>query len=211
MSTEARNTEQKIIASARMVFHQKGLKGARMQDIAKEAGINQALLHYYFRTKDKLFHQVFEEDLFRFMSPLATIMSKTGIDLETRISQIVEYYVEGLTESPNLPLFIVQELTSNPDRLVSIMQKIKQDNLSGNRQVMQNFIYQIEEGIREGKYKKIDPVQFIVSLIGMCVYPFIARPLLKEVFQMDEDQLHQLLIQRKEEVTNYAFSILLKP
>lgn len=210
MGNDDQNTEQKILASARVVFQQKGQSGARMQDIAKEAGINQALLHYYFRTKEKLFQQVFEEDLFRFMSPLAAIISKPDIDPETRITLIVDYYIDKLAQSPNIPLFIMQELTSNPDRLVSLFQKIKEQNLYSSGLVMQDFIEQLEAGIREGRYKQIDPVQYIVSLISMCVYPFIARPLLKEVFQMDEQQFSEFLSRRKEEVTNYAFSILKK-
>lgn len=208
MAKDDQNTEQKIITAASTVFQKKGLNGARMQDIAKEAGINQALLHYYFRSKEKLFRQVFEEDLKRFMSPLAAVMSAPDMDLKSRINSIVEHYITHLMDQPNLPLFIMQELTSNPDRLVSLVQNIKADREPGDRLIMQEFVDQINEGIRSGHYRAVDPVQFIVSIIAMCVFPFVSRPMLKAVFQLSDEQFREFLHQRKQEVTNYAFSIL---
>ncbi len=207
-------TEQKILDAARHVFRRAGFGGARMQEIADQADISKPALHYYFRSKEKLFQQVFETDFERYMAPLGIIIRDPGMDLEKRIRTFVSSYIETLAEHPILPLFIMHELANNPDR---ISEFVVNRLLSGNsdqehpeRQGFGIFVNQISEGVQSGSFHPVDPVQYILSLLGMCVYPFIARPMIKKLLQLPEDRYRQMMLDRRQEVITYALRILVR-
>lgn len=220
MSRDEKQAEQKILNAARSVFQRSGLSGARMQQIADEAGINKAALHYYFRSKEKLFQSVFQEDFERFMIPLSSILFRdTELTVEERITTFVKAFIRTLIENPHLPLFVIHEISRSPDRLLMLVdgrtdatpgEGDDQDVQSRNKQYTDVFIRQIREGIEEGKYNEVVPEQYIISLVGMCVYPFIARPIIRHWLNQDDEQYRAFLEERQEEVIDYAFRILMK-
>lgn len=112
-----KNTEQKILDAARVVFTRQGFAAARMDDIATEAGINRALLHYYFRSKQKLFDVIFEENLSRFYRSFIEILS-SELDLESKIRNLISAEIDMLLENRDLPLFIISEASRNPEMMV---------------------------------------------------------------------------------------------
>src|SRR5690606_202556 len=119
-------TEQKIVEAAKQVFLEKGMAGARMQDIADRAGINKALLHYYFRSKEKLFEIIFEEAAGTFIPPLNEVFSQTD-DLFLMIRHFVATYINTIGENPYIPAFVAHEINQNPDRILEKFIKVKVD------------------------------------------------------------------------------------
>ena len=188
---QERNTEEQIIAAAKKIFLQKGLAGARMQDIADEAGINKALLHYYYRSKDKLFEMVFDEALDKVISRLGLIIS-TNMPLPEKIRTIAQGYIEGLSENPHLPLFILNELQQDPELL------IRKFKARPNFPNLQHFLMEIAKAGEQGIIKKISPIQLLINILSLCVFPFAARPLLKGILGMDDVQFRMLVEERKQ-------------
>jgi TetR/AcrR family transcriptional regulator len=196
-------TEKKILEAARTVFHKAGYDGARMQEIADEAGINKALLHYYFRNKDKLFEAVFVEALRRNMIPLMHMMMSADTTVEEKITNFARNYIETIRRNPELPGFIIHEINRNPQRLV---ENAKTEGLV----IPQTLIAQITEGVEQGRYNPVDPRQLVVSLVSMCIFPFIGRPMIQMAMQISEHDWDAFLEERMTLIPQYIFKILHK-
>lgn len=112
------DTEEKIKEAARTIFHQKGYAATRTRDIAEAAGVNLALLNYYFRSKEKLFNIIMSETLGRFMEKIRLIFNDPGSTLEEKIGMITSQYIDLLIDEPEIPLFIISEVRTNPELLL---------------------------------------------------------------------------------------------
>lgn len=215
MTKKDQNTEQQIKEAARRIFHREGLDGARMQTIADEANINKAMLHYYYRSKEKLFNEVFEEDYINLLAPIIQITRDPSIHVEDMIRLFVQRYLDVMTANPQLPLFLMYEIARNPERLLSITRKYaplsETDDSDHDKMQAMTMIRQIEKGQNEGRYNPVNPEHFSVSLIGMCVYPIVAKQTLMQAFRMNEEEYQNFVEERKEEVVDHAFRILMKP
>lgn len=199
--SQERNTEEQIIAAAKKIFSAKGLAGARMQDIADEAGINKAMLHYYYRSKEKLFEIVFTEALDKLMHRMSNVIN-ANLPLPEKIREIVKNYIEGLTENPHLPLFVLNELQQQPELLV------KQFKTKPNFPNIQQFLMEIAVAGEKGIIKKISPIQLMLNVLSMCVFPFVAKPLLKGVTGIDEVQFKLLIEERKQFVADFILAAI---
>ena len=197
MNLSGKNTEEHILEAARKVFIRKGCAGARMQEIADEAGINKALLHYYFRGKDQLFLAVFKQAAFCLLPVLKNILEEE-LPLEQKINKFVHSYVDVLIENPYLPAFVIHELNQDPDRFVGLLR-----NIGVNPEPL--FI-QIEQEIAMGHIRTMKPDHFMVNLLGMCLFPFMARPVVKGVLNMSEEKYNEFLIERKEEIVRFVMN-----
>jgi len=200
--SQERNTEEQIIAAAKKIFSAKGLAGARMQDIADEAGINKAMLHYYYRSKEKLFEIVFTEALDKLMHRMSNVIN-ANLPLPEKIREIVKNYIEGLTENPQLPLFVLNELQQQPELLV------KQFKTKPNFPNIQQFLMEIAVAGEKGIIKKISPIQLMLNVLSMCVFPFVAKPLLKGVTGIDEVQFKLLIEERKQFVADFILAAIM--
>ncbi|KAA2239483.1 TetR/AcrR family transcriptional regulator [Chitinophaga agrisoli] len=199
--SQERNTEEQIIAAAKKIFIQKGLAGARMQDIADEAGINKAMLHYYYRSKEKLFDIVFDEALGKLIQRLGQ-MIRTNMPLEDKIRGIVRSYIEGLVENPHIPLFVLNELQQQPELLITKF-KSRPDFPD-----LHQFLVEIAKASEAGIIKKISPVQLLLNILGMCVFPFVAKPLLQGIVGVDEVQFRLIIEERKQFVGDFIMAAL---
>lgn len=167
---EAKNldtsTEEKIIQAASKVFTQKGYVATRTRDIAEESGINLALLNYYFRSKEKLFQLIMAEKLQLLFSVILPIVNNDDLTLEEKMETLVENYINLLVDNPDLPLFVLGEIKANPEGFKERLQV---------RKLLQNssFIRQLRE-----RRPDVEPLQFITSLLGMTLFPFIAKQIL---------------------------------
>jgi AcrR family transcriptional regulator len=190
--SEKISTEEQILKIAREVFMQHGYDGTSMQMIADEAGINKSLLHYYYRSKEKLFRAVFSKVFGQFIPHLGVIfMSDMG--LEQKIHAFADRYIDIFMENPLIPIFVMQELSKNPDYLAEL---VKSAGL--NPGIMLGKVSQALE--KEGVYMR-DPRHFFVNLIGLCIFPFAARPLIQRMlFENDEEAYNNFLEERKKEV-----------
>lgn len=190
-----RNTEELIIEAAKKIFVQRGLAGARMQDIADEAGINKAMLHYYYRSKEKLFEIIFDEAFGKVIGQLGSIVTQ-DMPVKEKIIALVDSYIGNLSQTPYLPLFILNEVNQNPERIV---QKLKSQVAFPNMMV---FLKEIVEAGKKGIIREVSPVQLFMNLLSMCIFPFAARPLIQGVMQMDNIQYDMLIEERKKLVAD---------
>src|SRR5258708_2239782 len=162
------STEEKILAAAKKVFIAKGMYGARMQDIADEAGINKALLHYYFRSKEKLFEVIFMEAAEKLFPKINSIF-ESDIPLFQKIEDFCEEYISVMIENPYLPLFVLNEISQDPENFLN--------RIWGKRNLPrpQKFLDQIGKEVRKGTIKKISPLHLLMNLISMSIFPFVAK------------------------------------
>ncbi len=201
MKKKDQSTEEIILQAARKAFTKNGLAGARMQDIADEAGINKALVHYYFESKEKLFTLVFEEEFGKFFSHLAGVIA-SALPLFEKIEQVVSLDIERMTTFPDLPMFVINEISRNP----AIMAKrFKQMNV---KEVMAIFQKQIDGEVKNGTIKNITAQQLLINIQSLSVFPFLAKPMIKNVMQMNETQYQELIQERKNEVAAFIISAI---
>jgi TetR/AcrR family transcriptional regulator len=196
------DTEKQILEAARKVFIRKGLDGARMQEIADEAGINKALLHYYFRSKDKLFKMVFSEAMKKFFPSITLMFASPDIKIDKKIEVFVDRYISLIMENPFIPAFIISELNKNPDQLTEffISSGIDISHVS----LLINEVIANEIGISSLQVRHL-----VVNILGMCIFPFIGRPLLEKViFQGDKSEYDKFLLERKKVVTELIINSL---
>jgi len=184
------STEEKIKSAARTIFTQKGYAATRTRDIAEEAGINLALLNYYFRSKEKLFDIIMLESMQDFIHSITGVFNDETTSLKEKIQNMVNHYLDMLTNQPNLPLFVLSELRDNPGDLISKLHL--KENL-----VQSHFLKQIQQAIQEGRIPPIHPLHFIMNLMGMIVFPFVASPILKSIGELDQSAFLELMQQRK--------------
>lgn len=195
------NTEEKILRSAEEVFQDKGFSGARMQEIADHAEINKGLLHYYFKTKDKLFEAVFNKALNLMISRLNHILA-SETTLEGKIDLMVDAYMGMLLKHPHLPRFVINELNRHPDQFVGNILK------RGELPNIRAFANSIQHEIDRGTIRPFQPKQLIINIIGLCVFPFIARPMIQGLLTIDNVEFEQMMQERKQLVTDFIKSAL---
>ncbi|MQA91052.1 MAG: TetR family transcriptional regulator [Gemmatimonas sp.] len=175
-----RETGEAILDAAHTVFLRRGTAGARMQEVADEAGVNKALLHYYFRSKEGLAEAVFTRAARRLFPPVLAIMGSEAA-IEEKVEQIVEHELEILSESPYLPGYLMSEIHHHPERLEQLMSM----TMSGVSPahllppIVEKLRRQIDKRVEAGTLRPISPEQFIINLIALCVFPFAARPMLE--------------------------------
>ena len=200
MAEKDLNTEQKILEAARLVFTQKGFEGARMQEIADKAGINKALLHYYYRSKDKLFEGVFREAFFT-MVPQVMDLLKSEMPLFEKIRFFTSNYIEIFINNPFIPGFVLHELSVNPKRIVDLLSNL------GIQPAL--FLDQIQAEIDKGIIKPIDPRNLLTNMLAMCIFPFVARPILQNIlFTNDEQAFAQFVEDRKKAVPEFIINAI---
>ena len=190
MEVKDSSTEDKIKNAAKAVFHRKGFAAARTRDIAEEAGINLALLNYYFRSKERLFVLVMIETLSGFFGSVSVIINNPETTFEEKIEQFAAGYIDLIFREPDIPLFIMSEIRNNPEQL---LQKIDIRNTVFNSV----FIRQFDEAVQQGKIKDQNFLHFMMNFIGLIVFPFIAKPLLKAISGLNEEQFNALIEERK--------------
>jgi TetR/AcrR family transcriptional regulator len=197
---EDSTTEQKILAAAKQIFTLKGLSGARMQDIADQAGINKALLHYYFRSKDKLFEVIFHEAFSRFLPQLNHVIA-SDMPLFEKIEKFTGYYIDMAIENPFLPLFVLNEMNKHPAEFFK-------KTWANNPPQVEILVAQIERDKKKGLIKNIAPVQLVMNMMSLCVFPFVGKPLFKMIMHIEEQQFRQLMEQRKKEVAAFIIAAI---
>lgn len=195
-----KSTEQRILDAARQVFMAKGLAGSRMQEIADQAGINKAMLHYYFRNKDQLFNAIFAEAAGKIMPRLHEIIH-SNTPLFEKIEQFTDHYITTILANPLMPAFVLNELNQNPEQLANkLFGSMKPDTTP--------LLKQINEEIAAGKIRPVAPIQLVVNIMALCVFPFVGKPLLKEVMGIPDEMYTQFLESRKQHVAQFVINAI---
>lgn len=202
------DAEQRILDAARRVFVRRGTAGARMQEIAEEAGVNQALVHYYFRSKDRLAERVFVEAAGRLFGALSGAIS--GEDsIEAIVERFVHGYIDEVRKSPFIPGYVVAELHHHPERVPELLARATgaaPDALG--RAALAGFRARLAARVAAGEMRPVDPQQFLVSLAGLVVFPFIARPVLGLALEFSGSEFDHFLDQRRAELPGFILNAL---
>lgn len=183
-------TEKKIKEAARVVFHKKGFAATRTRDIAEEADINLALLNYYFRSKENLFEIIMFESLLGFFQNLVAVLNDETTGLKAKIEQLASRYIDYLSKEPDIPLFIMSEIRNKPDSFF--------EKTSLQHTIMNSFfLKQYSQAVKKGKITEINPLHFLVNLLGLIVFPYIANPMVRRMGELSDEQFDQLMQERK--------------
>ena len=202
------STEQRILDAAHAVFIRSGTAGARTQEIAKEAGVNSALLHYYFRSKERLAEAVFIRAAGQLLPAVIRILASDAA-LEDKVDQVVQTELLHLAKAPYLPGYILSELAHHPERagqLVSAVTGMVPAEIG--MRVSAVLGRQIDERVRAGRMHQIAPDQFIVNLLSMCVFPFAARPMLMALLGFDQTGFDRFIDRRRKELAPFFLRAL---
>jgi AcrR family transcriptional regulator len=183
-------TEEKIKEAARKVFQKKGYAGTRTRDIADEAGVNLALLNYYFRSKEKLFDLIMGETMQLFFQSMKGLINNEDTTLDEKLQDLTNRYIDLLSTQPELPIFILNEIQMNPKGL--------SERMGLQQVVIGSFILkQFRNDLNIKDIPDSALLQLIINIIGMMVFPFIGKPLLKEIFNLSDEQFQAMMNDRK--------------
>lgn len=194
------NTEIEILNAAKEIFQQKGMDGARMQEIADKAKINKALLHYYYRSKQLLFEAVFKS-AFSLLAPQLNKVLNDDSDLFEKITKFTDSYITFVIKHPYLPNFVIQELNKNPE---FVMKLRSQDNFP----TIDKFKQQVTDAIKVGIIKPIEAEQLFINIIALNLFPFIGEPLLMALLNVDKKSYTNLLQDRKDHVAAFIINAI---
>lgn len=197
-------TEQKILEAARRVFVRRGTAGARMQEIASVAGVNQALLHYYFKSKEGLADAVFRDLAGRLLPGVVGVIS--GEDsIETKVEMLVHLYIDLVRESPFIPGYVVAEVHQHPDRIARILERttVSPEDV---RNGLERLGAQLDSAATAGRIRPIAPLQFLSTMLGATVAPFLILPVMQHVLGMSEDEFESFLDARRTELPGFILA-----
>ncbi|NOU45877.1 MAG: TetR/AcrR family transcriptional regulator [Bacteroidales bacterium] len=193
-------TEEQILVAARKVFVRKGMEGSRMQEIADEAGINKALLHYYFRSKEKLFEQIFKEGLGQ-LWPKVQVSIEESDGICEFVESFIGHYLDTIKELPYLPQFILHEINRDPSIIVSV--------IKGQGLPFPKVQALIDKDVAAGRIKPIQLEHLMVNMVSMVLFPVIGQPIIQAIlFNNDSEKYANFLDERKSVVTSFVLQAI---
>ena len=196
--TKDENTEVQILDAAKNVFQSKGMDGARMQEIADKAGINKAMLHYYYRNKQLLFEAVFN-NAFSLLAPQLNTILNDDSSIEKKIRNFTSNYISFMDKHPYLPAFVIQELNRNPEFIIKMKNNLGFPNI-------EKFKIQVNQEVKDGILKPISAEQLFMNVMALNVFPFVAKPLLMAFTNTDDEAYNGLIEKRKTEVADFIIN-----
>jgi TetR/AcrR family transcriptional regulator len=196
-------TEEKIFEAATEVFVEKGMDGARMQDIANQAGINKALLHYYYRTKEKLFTTVFEMIARKLFVKFAPVFDE-NLSLEDKIRFFFREHITFLQENPRLPGFILNEVNRHPDRIKKLLAGVDFENL------WLRLYEQHREELKKYNITQAQLPQLMISMAAISVFPFAAKGILEGILGKVDLTFNDFIEERKEFAAEFVIKAITK-
>lgn len=196
--TKDENTEVQILDAAKNVFQSKGMDGARMQEIADKAGINKAMLHYYYRNKQLLFEAVFN-NAFSLLAPQLNTILNDDSSIEKKIRNFTSNYISFMDKHPYLPAFVIQELNRNPEFILKMKNNLGFPNI-------EKFKIQVNQEVKDGILKPISAEQLFMNVMALNVFPFVAKPLLMAFTNTDDEAYNGLIEKRKTEVADFIIN-----
>lgn len=196
------NTEHKIKEAARTLFHKKGYAATRTRDIAEAAGINLALLNYYFRSKEKLFEIIMLETLRGFMQKMAMVFNDNSSSLLKKVEIIAEEYIEMILKEPEIPLFIMSELKNNSS---DFLEKLPIADMIKNSALVRQY----QQAFEDGFVKEPNPLHFLMNVMGLVIFPFMGSPLIRKMGGLTEEAFQELMRERKKMIPVWIKSMFL--
>jgi AcrR family transcriptional regulator len=195
------STEEKIKAAAKNIFTQKGFAATRTRDIAGEAGINLALLNYYFRSKQKLFDIIMLENFRQFIHGIVVEVVQENAPMEQKLEKIVTAYIDFISLNPDLPFFILNELRNKPSAITASL------NIEIS-EIRNSFFKQLQQGDKKSKTPPMEPFHFVANLIGLIIFPFVGKPILQRVTNVSDAKFNAFMQERKKLVPVWIKAIM---
>ncbi len=205
MRAEDKNMEYQILEAAEKLFLEQGFAKTTTGQIAKLAGCNQALVHYYYRTKDNLFEKIFEEKVKLLVTNILNV-DTTATTLEEKVKKMISMHFDFLKQNPRLFPFIINEILSNPARLQSLVSKLQQYPQA----VLAKLEADLNREIEKGTIRPISVVDLILTAGSLNVVPFVIMPVIQQVSNLSEKDVLEILEHRKQEVIETVLSRLRK-
>jgi len=212
-------TEQRILDAAHAVFIRAGTAGARMQEIADEAAVNKALLHYYFRSKERLAEAVFKRAASRVFPVILQVLG-SDLEIEEKVERVIAHYLDQLSETPYLAGYVICELNQHPDRITQYLRAVAMpehpdDAIGSDRRqklirakALDVLDKQLRGRARAGTLRPISYEQFLVNLLAVCIFPFAARPILAAMLGLEDAAFRRFIAQRRKELPAFFLRAL---
>lgn len=180
-------TEELILNAARELILEKGVAGTKTRDITEKAGINVALLNYYFRSKKNLFRIIMQENLDQFFSQLQGVFQNEQSSFDEKIKALVDHYINLLTVQPDIPLYIINELKTNREYFVAhFVDKIQlQETI---------FFKQLCADLKSN----INPMHIMINIMSMTIFPFIVHPIIEHIADVNHEHFLAMMEERKQ-------------
>jgi len=203
MFKETNNSEVKdrILLVARDLFIEKGYNGTSIRDIATASGTNVAMVNYYFRSKYNLFEIIFEEALEALVKRVFGVF-KSDMSIFELVEAWINSYYETLMEYPQIPIFILNEINQNPERLT---QRIKEH---APNELFRYVSDRIKKEIEKGTIRDLPPLDFLLNVLSLCVFPFMFGVLATKVANKSMQEYHEVLIQHKDYVVEFVINAI---
>ena len=187
------NSEERILQAAEELFLTKGYDGTKTTQIAEKAGVTHAMLHYYFRTKDKLFERIVNEKMEFVLTMVALPLANGANSFKERIQQCVETHFDFLVNNPTMPRFILNEVITNQERCEMMLQKIKP--LIGV--MAANLQNEANRAAEQGEIEPIDVKMLMLDILSLNVMTFVAFPVFDNIFPNTSDDLKNTFLQAR--------------
>ena len=202
------DTESRILDAANRVFLRRGTAGARMTEIAREAGVNHALVHYYFRSKQRLAEAVFRRAIGQFFPVMIGVFTSDA-PLEEKVRRVAAAQIDMLLENRDLPGYLLTELNHYPERAEQLLETMSGTTPAALRtRLFGTLGRQLEDAARDGAIRAIRPQEFVLNLVSMVVYPFAARPLVKAIMGLEDSTFTAMMEQRKSDIPAFFLAAL---
>jgi len=193
-------TEQHIKETARRIFLKEGKMLAITQEIADAAGVNRTLLHYYFRSRDLLFNVVFTEALTKLREGVHEVIG-SQLEFRQKVEKLLEVFYEELTELPYLETFITLQLNQEPHKYEDMFVQ-----LPGGKERLRNFLKEIQHEMEKGTIPVMKPINYFINIFALMAYPYVARPIYKNMFDLSDAAFNKLLPERKNIILSLLFT-----
>ena len=196
--------EQTILEVAERLFLEKGFALTSTTEIAKEVGCNQALVHYYYRTKDNLFNVIFEQKFKLFFQGIFEMKSLGNMKFQDKLKYIIESHFDLLRKNPGIPSLILNELSRRPEQITILREKLHE--LPEKLIIELNEELQVE--IEKGNVREISLIDLIVTMLSLNVALFIMLPVVEKALQWDEPQKEFMISHRRSENVDFILKSL---
>lgn len=200
------STEEKIKLAARKLFTERGFDAVKTRDIAAEAGINLALLNYYFRGKKKLYDIIMLENFQQFIQGLMPVIGDENMPVQEIIAKTAGIYIDMLISNPDLPNFVMNA-AKGEERAENIM---KHDSVMVEKmkKLRAGFMKRVEKSMKDGELTEVHLVHFMMNFMGLVIFPFVARPILVRLNRLNDKQFNELMEERKKLVPLWLKTIM---
>ncbi len=190
-------TRERILDAAHSIFVRKGTAASRTQEIATQAGVNKALVHYYFGTKAALADAIFERALSTIMPRIFGILADPNLSIEEKVPAIAKEQIDFHSARPYLAGYLLSELHAEPDRIARLMMR------RGGPVPLDVLRKQLRDAAKAGKIREISAEQFVANMMGLLIFPFAIRPALVELLSLDATRWRAFIDERRRLVPDF--------